>query len=207
MTLTITPEEVTVDQVVAFHGHQCPGLAIGIQAGRVAWREIGPPAVDEEMVAVVETDLCAVDAIQRMTGCTFAKGNLVFRDWGKVVFTFFGRNCGRAVRVALRPDAFAADPLFVEHQALMAKAHAGEATPEEEARFRELHEIRSRTVLEMAPEVLFRVEEVDEPFPERARLHLSMACADCGESVMETRVRRLGGRDLCIPCFDRAAAR
>lgn len=201
MSIAIKPEEVTVDQVVAFHGHRCPGLATGIQASRIAWREIGPPAVDEEMVAVVETDSCAVDAIQRMTGCTFAKGNLVRRDWGKTVFTFFGRNSGRAVRVALRPDVWEGDRVHAEHMALFAKVHAGTITPEEQARFRELHTEQTERILAMAPDALFKVEDVDEPFPHRARLHSSIVCADCGESVMETRIRRTGGRDLCIPCY------
>lgn len=206
MTVTLTPGEVTVEQAVAFHGHMCPGLAMGVLASRIAWREIGPPATDEEMVAVVETDLCPVDAIQRMTGCTFAKGNLIFRDHGKTVFTFFGRNRGRAVRVSLRADAFADDPAYEEHRALFAKVHAGTVTPEERARFRELHELRSRTTLAMDPDRVFSVEEVHEPAPHKARLHASIVCGECGESVMETRVRRAGGRDLCIPCFDRALA-
>jgi formylmethanofuran dehydrogenase subunit E len=29
-------------------------------------------------------------------------------------------------------------------------------------------------------------------------------CAACGEGVMETRVRRFQGRDLCPPCFEAA---
>lgn len=206
MAMTTTTEPVTVEQVVAFHGHFCPGLAMGVQASRIAWREIGPPASDEEMVAVVETDSCPVDAIQRMTGCTFAKGNLIWRDWGKTVFTFFGRHSGRAVRVALRPDAWDGDPVHEEHMALFAKVRAGSASPEEQARFRELHQSQGRKVLEMPPDKLFSVTEVDESVPHRARLHDSVVCADCGESVMETRVRRAGGRDLCIPCFERVLA-
>lgn len=39
--------------------------------------------IDEEMVAIVENDSCAVDAIQVLTGCTLGKGNLIFRDYGK----------------------------------------------------------------------------------------------------------------------------
>lgn len=70
-----------------FHGHRCPGLATGIRVAEVALREIGPHSIDEEVVAIVETDNCAVDAIQYLTGCTFGKGNLIHRDYGKNVFT------------------------------------------------------------------------------------------------------------------------
>ena len=88
---------------VRFHGHLCPGLAIGYAAVKAG---IGVLEVsrseDEEIVAIVENDSCAVDAVQVLLGCTFGKGNLVFRDWGKQVFTFFERRTGRAVRVSLK---------------------------------------------------------------------------------------------------------
>ena len=103
MTLTDVAEtfdQKAVEEVVRFHGHQCPGLAIGIQAGRLALREIGSHSPDEEVVAVVETDMCAVDGIQYLTGCTFGKGNLIHRNWGKNAYTFFRRSDGRAVRIA-----------------------------------------------------------------------------------------------------------
>lgn len=56
-------------------------------------------------MAIVETDMCGVDTIQFMTGCTFGKGNLVHRDHGKNAYTFVRRSDGRAVRVSIRADA------------------------------------------------------------------------------------------------------
>ena len=50
-------ENAVVKQVAEFHGHMCPGLAIGIRAAELALNEIGPHAKDEEVVAVVETDM------------------------------------------------------------------------------------------------------------------------------------------------------
>jgi formylmethanofuran dehydrogenase subunit E len=44
-------------QAYRFHGHMCPGLAIGIRAAEIALEQIGPHAQDEEVVAVVETDM------------------------------------------------------------------------------------------------------------------------------------------------------
>ncbi len=196
-------DEQMVDQVVAFHGHLCPGLAMGIQASRIALREIGPHSPDEEVVAVVETDMCAVDAIQVLTGCTFGKGNLVHRDWGKNAFTFFRRADGRAVRMVGRPDAWERDP---EHRELFDKVRAGEATEAETARWRELHEAQARKIIEAPPDRLYEVREVRADPPPRARIHTSVACAACGEETMETRIRRLQGRELCPPCFDGAIA-
>ncbi len=46
-----------VEKAKAFHGHFCPGLATGIRAAEIALREIGPHSKDEEVVAIVETDM------------------------------------------------------------------------------------------------------------------------------------------------------
>lgn len=196
-------DEEMLARNVDFHGHLCPGLTVGMQAATIALREIGPHARDEEVVAVVETDMCGVDAIQVMTGCTFGKGNLIHRDWGKNAYSFFRRSDGKAVRIAPRPGA---RPFNPEHQELRARISAGEATDAERARFGELHEAQARAVLEIDPDELFAVEPIDTEPPQRARIHASMPCAACGESVMETRLRRFAGRDLCLPCFDAALA-
>lgn len=50
-------DETLVGRVQEFHGHMCPGLAMGIRAGEIALEEIGRHAADEEVVAIVETDM------------------------------------------------------------------------------------------------------------------------------------------------------
>ncbi len=32
-----------------------------------------------------------------ITGCTFGKGNFIYRDYGKTAFTFFNRDTGKGV--------------------------------------------------------------------------------------------------------------
>jgi formylmethanofuran dehydrogenase subunit E len=194
-------DERTLALVEQFHGHMCPGLAMGVQAAQIALREVGAHAKDEEVVAVVETDMCGVDAIQFLTGCTFGKGNLIHRDWGKNAYSFYRRSDGRAVRIAGRPDAWRRDP---EHQELFAKVRAGVATEAERARFQELHQGLSRELLERDPDTMFSVQEIAGPPPQRARIHTTVICGRCGEGVMETRVRLLDGRQLCPPCFELA---
>lgn len=197
--------EETVQQIQEFHGHMCPGLAIGIRAGEIALAEIGKHASDEEVVAVVETDMCAVDAIQFMTGCTFGKGNLIHRDFGKNAFTFIRRSDGKAIRVVTTPQAWG-DP-DSEHRQLFAKVREGQATPEEQARFHQLHAARARAILDAPADGLFDIKEVAERTPKKARIHNSLACEDCGEMAMETRIRKFGGKDLCLPCFEKLEVR
>lgn len=192
-------DEATIDQIVEFHGHMCPGLALGIQAARIMLREIGPHAGDEEVVAAVETDMCAVDAIQFLTGCTFGKGNLVHRDYGKNAYTFWRRSDGKAVRIAGRPGAWRRDP---RHQELMAQVREGEATAAEHAHFWELQRARSAELLEQEPGELFSTTPVEEPPPRSSRVMTSVACDSCGEETKETSLRLLRGRKLCSECFD-----
>ena len=49
------------DKVAEFHGHKCPGLAIGFKAAEAAIGELelsdaNLPAIDEEIVCVTEND-------------------------------------------------------------------------------------------------------------------------------------------------------
>ena len=84
-----------------FHGHECGGLAWGYKVSLFALEKLNfDRSSDEELVAIVENDSCAVDAIQVVTGCTFGKGNLIFKDHGKHVYTFFNRNTGEGIRIS-----------------------------------------------------------------------------------------------------------
>jgi formylmethanofuran dehydrogenase subunit E len=192
--------EEKVRETVAFHGHMCPGLAIGIRAAEVALREIGPHAHDEEVVAVVETDMCGVDAIQFLTGCTFGKGNLIHLDYGKNAFTFFRRSDGKGIRLVTRREALdAPDP---EWETLRSRLGDEDLTQEERDRFHHLHEARSRQILEIPLKNLFEVKKPQGKIPSHARLMDSVTCESCGEGVMETRTRRFSGKTVCIPCFN-----
>ena len=191
-----------LEEIVRFHGHMCPGLAMGIRASQIALREIGAHSKDEEVLAVVETDMCAVDAIQYMTGCTFGKGNLIHLDYGKNAYTFFRRSDHKGVRVSTRPGALLRDP---EHSELVTKAREGTATDEEYRRFQELHRQRSLAILDEPEDELYEVRDVTgAEVPPRAFVHDSIECAECGEPTMETRIRRFKGQELCPPCFERA---
>jgi formylmethanofuran dehydrogenase subunit E len=195
----------TVTKVAGFHGHMCPGLALGIRAAEVALTEIGPHSVDEEVVAIVETDMCGVDAVQYLTGCTFGKGNLVHRDHGKNVFTFVRRSDGRAIRVSMRPGAFGPDD--PDREELRAKIGSRAASDEDRGRFWQLQGERSQHVLAAPLERLYEVREVAVDPPQTARIHASVGCTFCGEPTMETRIHQLHGQRLCPPCFEQALQR
>jgi formylmethanofuran dehydrogenase subunit E len=146
----------------------------------------------------VETDACSADAVQVLTGCTFGKGNFIYKDDGKMVLTLLSRKTGQGIRVAMRPGAFSPDET---HLALLYKVIRGEANEEEKKRFYEIHIQRSRDVLEMPDNELFAVTTVQVELPEKARIEPSEPCARCGEPTMRTKLETIDGRKFCRDCI------
>jgi formylmethanofuran dehydrogenase subunit E len=187
-----------IDQTIRFHGHSCPGLAIGMRAAEIVLEKFGH-AADEEVVAVVETDMCAVDAVQFLTGCTFGKGNLIHLDYGKTAFSFYRRSDGKGVRVSVRPELFQMED---DLAALQKKARKGELSAEEKEALERARKGRIKKIMESDLKDLFEVKPHEGPVPRRARILESLVCESCGERAMESRTRRLLGKTLCIPCFE-----
>ena len=202
MGLKISEEELKA--LIAFHGHWCPGLATGIKVSQVVLAELGRSS-DEEIVAVAETDNCAVDAIQFLTGCTVGKGNMIVKDWGKAAFSFYRRRDGKSLRIVSRPDA--ARGGGEEYRSLQEKSNECALTPEDSKRFEEFRRERSTRILESEPESLFIIGEPLEPAPPFAPMKRSVLCDACGELVMETKARLCDGRTLCLHCFERLVPR
>src|SRR4030067_2036519 len=124
-----------IEKTIAFHGHSCPGLVIGIRAAELALQKLAH-ADKEDLVAVVETDMCGVDAIQFLAGCTFGKGNLIHKDFGKSAFSFYDRSKNVGFRAVLRPDI--SGDIGSELRSLTKKVETGTAGQEESNRGREL---------------------------------------------------------------------
>jgi formylmethanofuran dehydrogenase subunit E len=193
-----TISEEIIEQTIAFHGHSCPGLTIGIRAAELAMRELGNPQ-DIEMVAVSETDMCGVDAIQFITGCTYGKGNFQHRDLGKIAFSFFDRKTGKGLRALLNPGVRAG--MDTELTTLMAKQDQGSATQDDLDRIKGLRHLLKERFMELELEEMFAVTQLEEGLPRPAKILASLTCDCCGESVMESRTRRFSGKTVCIPCF------
>ena len=168
-----------LDKTVAFHGHICPGLAIGFKAVEGAIAELSLsdadlPAVDEEIVCVTENDACGVDAVQALLSCTYGKSNLIARIRGKMAFSFFVRGTDKRVRLVLKPEC-------------------GKGMTREEY---------LAYLLETPYDKLFDVKEPSFDLPEPARLFPSQLCSICGESTAEFGLRIQNGAPVCLDCYD-----
>ncbi|VGO19939.1 FmdE family protein [Pontiella sulfatireligans] len=193
MSYKISPE--TLEGVIAFHGHVCPGLTIGIRAAEYAINRFGEVEVAKR-VCVTETDMCAVDAIQFLTGCTFGKGNLIHRDYGKAAFSFFRRDTGEGFRLLFNWK------IRNGHDDEMAELMGmKERTTAEEQRLEELRDAWQKQLMELPLEKLFECQELSSAPPRPACILQGLVCETCGEQVMESRTRRFAGKTLCIPCY------
>lgn len=161
------------EKAVQFHGHECPGLAIGVRAVEAAKVKLGVTfSQDEEIVCVTENDACGVDAIQVLTGCSLGKGNLIYRGTGKQAFTFFNRETGEGLRMILKP-----------FQGEMEREH------------------RQEYLLQAELEEIFEFKKPHFGLPQTARLFVSQVCENCGEAVPEHKVRIQEGKKVCLDCF------
>lgn len=166
------------NEIIRFHGHECPGLAIGYRMAMAAMEALESlRAEDEDLVAIVENDACGVDALQCVTGCTFGKGNLLFRDYGKQVYTIYCRSTRSGVRVHFH----------------------GNEIPED---LQEDRNALAKWILSASNESILSVTHISIPEPEPAKIRESIPCAFCGESVMESRIRYLREKPACIPCCE-----
>ena len=177
-----------------FHGHICPGLAMGYRVAKYV-REHYPRSKDEELVCIAENNSCSVDAVQSLLGCTTGKGNLILVDNGKQAFTFYCRDQNRAMRIYFQGDVFG------RMDSLRLKAAAGQLSADEK---KEMEGLRSQVIdaiLSGKDEDLLSVKEVDIPAPDKARIYPSLACQHCGERFMEIKGRTAEGKVLCKGCF------
>lgn len=73
---------MTYEEIIQFHGHECPGLAIGYRMATAAMELLESfRAEDEELVAIAENEAYGVDALQCVSSCTFGKGNGFSEDF------------------------------------------------------------------------------------------------------------------------------
>jgi formylmethanofuran dehydrogenase subunit E len=190
----------TFDDVVDFHGHSCPGLALGYRVALRALSEFKDRSSDEEIVAIVENDSCAVDAIQVILGCTFGKGNLIFSDYGKQVYTFFSRPSGKSVRISIdwkKPKETSKEKAFWDRYI------KGDRKKEVLDFIHNRKSAKTRQILKADESALMRVTKKREKIPDEAAIYSSIVCSVCREKVMESRARIRNAKIVCIPCFDR----
>mgnify|MGYP006065964755 CR=1 FL=1 len=161
------------EKAAEFHGHKCPGLAIGYKVSLLALKhlEIKDDINDEDIVCIAETDACGVDAVQVILKATVGTGAMRIMYTGKQAFNIFNRKNGKKAKFVLN-----------DMQNFNSK------------------EERMEYILSADEEKLFTIKEVKMDFPEKAKIFNSYICAECGEKTAENAVSLINGRYVCNSC-------
>lgn len=164
-------------------GHGCAGLILGTRLALEGAGALGVPVPDRQkrLIVVSETDRCAVDGIQAVTGCRPGKRTLRLLDYGKLAAVFLDEHSGRSVRVAARGD-------------LRERVGAtGEGRHEVQ---RAAYATWPASDLFTVTEAAFSLSQYDRPGPPRARV----ICVTCGEEVSDGRHTTTELGPQCRPC-------
>jgi len=180
--------ENLLDESVKIHGHLCPGQVLGVRMSILGLRKIGiadPKGRDRKsLMAFVEIDRCATDAIQSVTGCSLGKRTLKFLDYGKMAATFVNLKTGKAVRI-----------LAKEESRNRAKNYSPEITDK--------YQCQTAAYKVMPDDELFEWKDVKVKTPEQdmpGRPIKRVRCDKCGEHVQDMREVHLDDKALCKTC-------
>ena len=102
-----TPQEVTLGDLIRFHGHPCDGLVAAAEGITLGLKTLFPEgSVDRtDVAAATNASPCYSDVAAYLTGARTIYGTLVIdKSLGDEWF-LLRRSTGRAVRVRLRPGA------------------------------------------------------------------------------------------------------
>ncbi|MDD4802223.1 MAG: FmdE family protein [Syntrophomonas sp.] len=185
-------------KAVAFHGHICPGIVVGYRASTKVLELLGLSGklIGDTHNAIVENDVCGVDGVQIVTGCTLGNDSLIIENHGKFAFAWVDKKTRAGFRLLLKVPLWKTNEPLELHQ----KVKLGTATPEEKQSFISIRGQRGQELMELSDDELFKVEAIARKVPGKPRLHPFVKCAQCEESFMEPWAQTIEGKILCPVC-------
>lgn len=95
-------EKTPWEQVIDFHGHSCPGIAMGYRVATLAQKEMGiRPAADSELLVKAETRSCALDAFQIINKATIGRRALMIEDTNQHIYWFHFTGTQELLKITL----------------------------------------------------------------------------------------------------------
>lgn len=192
---------VEFKDVVSYHSHFCPELAIGCRVGLIARRELG---INRQncggFFGISENMSSAIDAVQYLTGCTIGNKNFIAYDRGKHVYYFMKTSREQKPQEALR-IALMSPVINTQFEPdIEEKIVSGRASRQEINKYRDKINVAVQKVLSLPEDSLFRktitvLECPAEPFTEKY-----VNCALCGEIVAVNKTESAEVGPICFYC-------
>lgn len=86
-------------EVVKFHGHECPGLAIGIRACEAIISKMNIKPKEDKIICITENNTCPVYGIKYVFGCDYDKKNLFYKESDELAFNIFNASNNDSLRI------------------------------------------------------------------------------------------------------------
>lgn len=171
--------EEDLKAAVAYHGHLCMGMVLGVRMTRYGMQILGinDPLNFRDLIVYVEMDRCTTDAVCVTTGCTLGRRRLKLVNYGKMAATFVNLATNEAIRVAPKLEVY---PQPGEDPVAFLQGYKDE----------ELFKWKK---------VLITIPPEDMP----GRPLQNVVCEKCGEIVLDCREVILDGQKLCKACADK----
>jgi len=98
-------EKTPWEQVIDFHGHTCPEIALGYRVAQIAKRElVFCPAPEPTIKVTAYTHSCALDAIQLINKATYGRGNLIVEEKKLHVYHFQSIGQYEELQISVRSE-------------------------------------------------------------------------------------------------------
>jgi len=195
---------ITMKRLIDFHGHLCPDLIIGAKFSEYVQKFLSSRE-DKKISIIAENSTSAIDAIQVLLGTTVGNHRLHIFDFGKHNYTVFLTGSREAFRFSLKEISFGDEEEFNQ---LGEKIIDEEIVFDEIIRLQKLLDERVRLLLELKPNQLFEIEELDEWIPLLKEMpSVYITCEECKQPVLKRYKVDYKGKSYCIPCFQKVSSK
>ncbi len=194
-----------MDVGMAFHGHKCPAMPLGLRAGVAAMNVLKVErAQDKELYVISETGKnhaagCFLDGIMTATGCTYGKSNIEKLYYNKMAFTLIAVASQRSVRVSLKPEFFGN-----MMQSPFVKLRRSGVLPQDVPA--EIADSLVEKVLNIPEEAFLNISPVaTTEFIASTGIFTTECCSQCGERVFTNKLVEVSNGKICLGCQTRNA--
>jgi formylmethanofuran dehydrogenase subunit E len=192
---------MTLKNVVDFHGHLCPELVIGVRVCEYAQKLFSENRkLDNGISIVAENCTSALDAIQILLGATVGNQRLKVMDFGKHNYTFSCNNRQNGFRLSLKQQHYGDED---EYRWLEGRIENEQVTLDEVVYFQKLLDRRVKQLFASPLEDLFDMECIEPILKSTEMATIYLSCCKCEQQILRSRAVDFEGKIFCIPCFQR----
>lgn len=90
------------DKTIKFHGHKCPGIAMGFKICEAAIKKLGINQLQDEIICIAENNTCPADAIRFILRCNEENGKLNFKLSSDLTFSFLNKANNKRLKIQFK---------------------------------------------------------------------------------------------------------